>query len=211
MKKVLTLFIVFAMVISVAGCGSGGQPGQKSTANDQATDSDGKPVCRYTGMEPEEVLSKLTLEQKASQMVMTTVYGIHGAESMRKNDYGCVMSKAKAFHAPEWREVIDGLQRGALKSESGVPFIYGQDDLCCCLHDYKPQYGDPRYWTYPEGVEEKIEDDKVYRVWYISSDAADPSDSTIWNKVQYITYVPTEKTQIKAALTNIINILTFGK
>ena len=129
MKKVLTLFIVFAMVISVAGCGSGGQPGQKSTANDQATDSDGKPVCRYTGMEPEEVLSKLTLEQKASQMVMTTIYGIHGAESMRKNDYGCVMSKAKAFHAPEWREVIDGLQRGALKSESGVPFIYGQDDL----------------------------------------------------------------------------------
>ena len=129
MKKILTLFIVFAMVISVAGCGSVEQPGQKSTANDQATDSDGKPVCRYAGMEPEEVLSKLTLEQKASQMVMTTIYGIHGAESMRKNDYGCVMSKAKAFHAPEWREVIDGLQRGALKSEAGVPFIYGQDDL----------------------------------------------------------------------------------
>lgn len=79
------------------------------------------------------------------------------------------------------------------------------------LHDYIPQYGDPKYWTYPEGVEEKIEDDKVYRVWYTSSDAADPSDNTVWNKVQYITYVPTEKTEIKAALTNIINILTFGK
>lgn len=79
------------------------------------------------------------------------------------------------------------------------------------LHDYIPQYGDPKYWTYPEGVEEKIEDDKLYRVWYTSSDAADPSDSTVWNKVQYITYVPTEKTEIKAALTNIINILIFGK
>ena len=70
-----------------------------------------------------------------------------------------------------------------LPSQSKVD--YGKN-----LHDYKPQYGDPRYWTYPEGVEEKIEDDKVYRVWYISSDAADPSDSTIWNKVQYITDVP---------------------
>jgi hypothetical protein len=35
------------------------------------------------------------------------------------------------------------------------------------LHDYKPQYGDPKYWSYPKGVEEKIEDDKLYRVWYI--------------------------------------------
>ena len=78
------------------------------------------------------------------------------------------------------------------------------------LHDYIPQYGDPKYWTYPEGVEEKIEDDKLYKVWYTSSDAADPSDSTVWNKVQYITYVPTEKTEIKTALANIISILTFG-
>ena len=79
------------------------------------------------------------------------------------------------------------------------------------LHDYKPQYGDPKYWTYPKGVEEKIEDDKLYRVWYTSRDAADPADYTVWNKVQYIAYVPTENQKIKAALTNIINILIFGK
>ena len=79
------------------------------------------------------------------------------------------------------------------------------------LHNYTPEYGDPKYWIYPKGVEEKIEDDKLYRVWYTSRDAADPSDYTIWNTVQYIAYVPTEIQQIKAALTNIINILIFGK
>jgi len=91
-----------------------------------------------------------------------------------------------------------------LPSQSKVD--YGKN-----LHDYTPEYGDPKYWIYPEGVEEKIEDDKLYRVWYTSRDAADPSDYTVWNKVQYIAYVPTENQKIKAALTNIINILIFGK
>ncbi|MBQ4462991.1 MAG: glycoside hydrolase family 3 C-terminal domain-containing protein, partial [Eubacterium sp.] len=39
------------------------------------------------------------------------------------------MSKADALPAPEWRETIADLQQGAVESESGVPFIYGQDDL----------------------------------------------------------------------------------
>ena len=62
-----------------------------------------------------------------------------------------------------------------------------------------------------EGVEEKIEDDKKYRVWYYSTDAADPADCTIWNNVEYIQYVPQEKYELKKALMNLIEILTFGK
>lgn len=79
------------------------------------------------------------------------------------------------------------------------------------LHDYEPQYGDPTYWIYPEGVEEKIEDDKKYKVWYTSRDAADPADSTTWNYVQYIHCIPTEKHEIEKELENIKHILTFGK
>jgi len=79
------------------------------------------------------------------------------------------------------------------------------------LHTDEPHYGDPTYWIYPEGVEEKIEDDKKYRVWYISRDAADPADSTTWNYVKYIQYIPTEKYELKKELENLINILTFGK
>ena len=116
--------------------------------------------------------------------------------------------------------LIKDVKKYVIELNKNIPILMNMPDILPSqskvdygknLHDYKPQYGDPKYWTYPKGVEEKIEDDKLYRVWYTSSDAADPSDSTIWNKVQYITYVPTEKTKIKAALTNIINILTFGK
>ena len=79
------------------------------------------------------------------------------------------------------------------------------------LHTDEPRYGDPTYWIYPKGIEEKIEDDKKYKVWYTSRDAADPCDSTTWNYVQYIRCVPTEKIEIQKELENIIHILTFGK
>lgn len=79
------------------------------------------------------------------------------------------------------------------------------------LHTDEPRYGDPTYWIYPEGIEEKIEDDKKYKVWYTSRDAADPADSTTWNYVQYIHCIPTEKHEIEKELENIKHILTFGK
>lgn len=79
------------------------------------------------------------------------------------------------------------------------------------LHTDEPMYDDPTYWIYPEGVEEKIEDDKKYKVWYTQRDAADPADSTTWNYVKYIQHVPQEKYELKKALMNLIEILTFGK
>jgi len=79
------------------------------------------------------------------------------------------------------------------------------------LHTDEPRYEDPTYWIYPEGIEEKIEDDKIYEVWYTSRDAADPADSTRWNYVKYIQCIPTEKQEIEKELENIKHILTFGK
>ena len=79
------------------------------------------------------------------------------------------------------------------------------------LHTNEPRYGDPTYWIYPKGIEEKIKDDKKYKVWYTSRDAADPADSTTWNYVQYIQCIPTEKQEIEKELENIKHILTFGK
>ena len=75
------------------------------------------------------------------------------------------------------------------------------------LHTNEPKYGDPTDWIYPKGIEEKIEDDKKYRVWYISKDAADPADNTIWNHVEYIQYISNEKNDLKNALENILRML----
>jgi hypothetical protein len=56
-----------------------------------------------------------------------------------------------------------------------------------------PKYSDPTYWCYPNGVEEKIEDDKTYKFWGEYRDAADPCDSTTWYHVKYIEEVPDDK------------------
>ena len=158
MRKTVALLLTLVMVLSLAGCGSDGQtepatapettadaqatddaqadagetsatPEDAEEAEDETTDDGARPACRYAGMEPEDVLAELTIEQKASQMVMAAIYRIDGADSMRDMDYGCVLSKADALPAPEWRETIADMQQGAIESESGVPFIYGQDDL----------------------------------------------------------------------------------
>ena len=54
-------------------------------------------------------------------------------------------------------------------------------------------YAGDTYWYYPKGVEEKIEDDKSYKVWVYYRDAADPCDSTTWYHVKYIEEVPDDK------------------
>lgn len=61
------------------------------------------------------------------------------------------------------------------------------------IKTYTPSYEDPTYWCYPNGVEEKIEDDKTYKVWFNYRDAADPCDSTTWYHVKYIEEVPDDK------------------
>lgn len=54
-------------------------------------------------------------------------------------------------------------------------------------------YGGNTYWIYPNSVEEKIEDDKTYKVWFEYRDTADPYDSTIYYHVKYIEEVTTDK------------------
>ena len=75
------------------------------------------------------------------------------------------------------------------------------------LHTDEPRYSDPTYWIYPEGVEEKIKDDKKYKVWYSTRDAADPADSTTWHYVKYIKEVIDKKQDISNKLLSILNLL----
>lgn len=64
------------------------------------------------------------------------------------------------------------------------------------IHTHEPLYGDPTYWKYDEGVEEKIKDDCLYKIWYTYRDASDPYDSTSWYRVWYIEKIPKEKAEL---------------
>ena len=82
----------------------------------------------YDEMSAEEIVSCLTLEQKAAQMVQPACYWINEA-MMEQNCYGSVLSQSDSKDYLQWQDYIGGLQDAALASDAGIPFIYGQDDV----------------------------------------------------------------------------------
>lgn len=113
MKKTIALIISLAMLASVTACS------EKSEATNYQ---------QYTAMSPEEIVAGMTLEQKTAQMVQPAVYNV-SAKTMKKNDYGSILSTTDCIDAAKWRKTIDDLQNAAIRSEAGIPYIYGQDDV----------------------------------------------------------------------------------
>ncbi|MCQ2522052.1 MAG: glycoside hydrolase family 3 C-terminal domain-containing protein [Lachnospiraceae bacterium] len=83
---------------------------------------------RYAGMDVEDILASLTLEQKAAQMVLPAIYETSPQE-MKEYCYGSVLSKSESLTYDRWVSTVDEFQAAAIDSPSGVPFFYGQDDV----------------------------------------------------------------------------------
>ncbi len=119
MKKVSALLL--SLLLSAFCAASAG-----SAAAEE--DSSACGYRRYAAMTPEEIVAELTLEQKAAQMVQPFVYRIH-EKDMQDGCYGSIYGDMGALLSVQWRSLIDGYQRAALASGSGIPFIYAQDDV----------------------------------------------------------------------------------
>jgi len=117
MKKILAVILSVTMLLPMASCQA--KPVEKGDADKYK---------QFAKMTPEEICSKLTLEQKSAQMVQPAIYKTT-VDDMRANDYGSILSTAGHTNAEEWRKTIDGFQQAALESAAGIPFIYGQDDV----------------------------------------------------------------------------------
>ncbi len=83
---------------------------------------------KYAEMSVEEIVSSLTLEQKAMQMVQPACYNTDPQE-MKKNCYGSILSRSFYYDDRQWRDYVDRFQKKAVSSKVGIPFIYGQDDV----------------------------------------------------------------------------------
>ena len=116
MKKVMAAVLAFAVMLPMAACKPKYEPG------------DATRYQNYAKMTPEQIASQLTLEQKAAQMVQPAIYKTSN-DDMRENGYGSVLSTAGHTDAEQWRKIVDGFQQASLESPSGIPFIYGQDDV----------------------------------------------------------------------------------
>lgn len=86
------------------------------------------PEVRTIGRSVEEILSAMTLEQKAAQMVQPAVYATSPME-MKQQCYGSVLSKSDSVTYQEWQRIVKSFQLAAVRSEAGIPFVYGQDDV----------------------------------------------------------------------------------
>ena len=83
---------------------------------------------QYADMDAQEIVSSLSLEQKAMQMVQPACYNTDRKE-MKKNCFGSILSRDFYFNYEQWQEYVDGFQEMAVSSEAGIPFLYGQDDV----------------------------------------------------------------------------------
>lgn len=127
-RGAIKVILLCALLTALAGCGTE----TESAANVQK-DTESVPVPReeesasISKESLDEIMMRLTTGQKAAQMVQGAVYSIT-EEDMRKYDYGSVLSTfGVPMEAQEWREIILGLQKNALESEAGIPYIYGND------------------------------------------------------------------------------------
>ena len=123
MKRRLT-GILLAFVLVLSGC-SGRQPDNTDKTNENtAAASDSK----ESSTSVEGVLARLTLDQKAAQMVQGAVYNV-SEDSMKKNCYGSILSTygESSLNASEWKNLILKYQRAAMSSTAGIPYIYGND------------------------------------------------------------------------------------
>lgn len=84
---------------------------------------------------------------------------------------------------------LDCLYNGTLKGSNMRTYRFGPNE---------------NVWNFPDGVEEKIEDDKEYKVWYTWHDASDPADMSTYHRVYYIEEVSADKMAVLRFLKNLI-------
>lgn len=145
------MIMALAMIVSITGC-SGEQSSsvvdesaqtveaaQESTTSATTTTSAAKPeedvpevsgpkYQTYASMTAEEITASLTLEQKAAQMVQPVIYMLSDRQ-MAENCYGSILGKNSSVTYDAWQDIVDGYQQMAIDSESGIPFLYGNDDV----------------------------------------------------------------------------------
>ena len=116
MKKALTISLVLALMLSAVSCSQNSTKGGPDTFADSLPASDAEnyeavelrsdipKYQQYAAMTPEQIVSTLTLEQKASQMVQAAVYHVT-EEDMRNNDYGSLLGTPECAVDSGWRKL----------------------------------------------------------------------------------------------------------
>lgn len=121
MKKRLLAFALIMSTLLIGSCN------QKTNISDHIGQNSKNNVT-YEARNVKEIVEKLTLDQKAAQMVQPAVYNIV-PEAMKEYCYGSILSNMNLRSSKAWRQLVDEFQANALASEAGIPYLYGNDDI----------------------------------------------------------------------------------
>lgn len=118
------LGIILAFVLILTGCSAKQVDYNNKTAESTTGASDHK----GNSTSVDDILARLTLDQKAAQMVQGAVYKVSD-DLMKKNCYGSILSTygEESLNEAEWKTLILRYQKHAVNSEAGIPYIYGND------------------------------------------------------------------------------------
>ena len=128
--------------------------------------ADAAKYTQYAGMTAEEIVASMTLEEKASQMVLPACYNL-SEEEMAYACYGGILSQGEHLNAAEWRAFTTAFQQAALQSDAGIPYLYGQDDV----HGVNYCLG-AVYFPHNIGLGAADDEDLMFRIGRITADEA---------------------------------------
>ena len=165
-RKTISILLILAALASAAVCFLRARSPEAKDAGKYSVAGSGYKCTVYASMRPEEIVAGLSLEQKATQMVMPAVYNI-SPKQMKGSDYGSILSTAGSIDAASWRSLVDEYQNAALLSDAGIPYLYGQDDVHGVNYCLNAVY-------FPHNIGQGAADDEelAYQVGRITADEA---------------------------------------
>lgn len=122
--RLLSVILAISCIMPAAVCVGAEKPYEAETMQHTGTTGAAKfseqqgTYSAYSGMTADDILAKLTLEQKICQMIQPAIYSI-SKDTMAEYDFGSVLSKPDGScpEGSKWKKLILDYQRAALKSE----------------------------------------------------------------------------------------------
>ncbi|MBO4636315.1 MAG: glycoside hydrolase family 3 C-terminal domain-containing protein, partial [Clostridiales bacterium] len=180
MKKALTMTLAVSLLLSCAACQVTPESSEAVTdtsstdAAVESTESTSDPAedyeylyQYYATLTPEEIVERLTLEQKAAQMIQPVIdYLDTDADRMGEYCYGSIYG-GYGSDMVSWRERLDRYQQMAIESDTGIPYMLGQDDVHGVGYCF-----DAVYFPHNIGLGAANDEDLMYQMGLITADEA---------------------------------------
>lgn len=128
LKSILSVLLVAVMLFGCTPVATNTSSSQSPVSEASAPTSSEISSDNEAAEPADAITARLTLEQKAAQMVQGAVYYVNNLE-MKQYAFGSVLAEYAQLDrtASGWKKTVLGLQQSALNSAAAIPYLYGTD------------------------------------------------------------------------------------